>query len=271
METVLYADVLFLIDFSMDYLSLYAASRLLSLRTSLWRTSLAAILGAVYSVLSVLIGADGIPGAICTVFVSVLMTVISFGTLGGWRALFRKSVTVWGCGTLLGGIVTAFSGMFGTAVAEGGGDLLCAGVIAVLALIRFARRRLAHGIAEITVSYGENTWQGNALIDSGNLLTDPIGGYAVILLRPTEAYTLLGRLTDTLYKGEAAEGSVGVRIVPMRAADGTRLVYGFLCKEVRIRAGGRMYVRTAVVCVDHGAGGDGYGGCAALLPASLVS
>lgn len=271
METVLYADVLFLIDFSMDYLSLYAASRLLSLRTSLWRCVLAAILGGLYGVFAVVLGADGLLGALCTVAVSVLLSLVSFGTDGGVRGVARASVTVWGCGTLLGGVMTAFSGMLGTAAAEGGGDFLCAGIVAAFSLIRFARRKLAHGTAEITVRYEERMWQGSALIDSGNLLTDPIGGYAVILLRASEARVLLGELTDTLYKGNLADGGTGVRVVPMRTPDGTRLLYGFLCKEVQITRGGRTLCRTAVVCVDHGAAEGGYGGCAALLPASLIA
>jgi len=49
-ETVLYADVLFLINFSMDFLSLYAAGAFLSLRRSVGRMSAAAAIGAVYAV-----------------------------------------------------------------------------------------------------------------------------------------------------------------------------------------------------------------------------
>lgn len=269
-ETILYADVLFLIDFSMDYLSLYAAARLLSLRTSLWRTSAAAVLGGLYGVFAVVFGADGLLGALCTAAVSVILSLVSFGADGGLRGVLRASVTVWGCGTLLGGVMTAFTGMFGTAAAKGGGDFLCAGIVAAFALIRFARRKLAHGKAEITVEYEGRTWQGNALIDSGNLLTDPISGYAVILLRAAESRILLGEYTDTVYRGIVNEESRGVRVVPMRNTDGTRLLYGFLCREVQIRRGGKTRTRTAVVCVDHGAPEGGYGGCAALLPASLT-
>ena len=271
METVLYADVLFLIDFSMDYLSLYAAGRLLSLQTSLWRTVLAAALGGIYGVLAVLFGADGLPGALCAVAVSALLSLIAFGRMGGRRSFIRASITVWGCGVLLGGVMTAFSSLFGTAAVQGGGDILCAGIVAFFALIRFARRKIARCTAEITLSRDGCIWRGSALIDSGNLLTDPIGGYPVILLGAAAARSLLGDLTDTLYKGELTELGMGVRVVPMRTADGTRLLYGFLCKEVLIRRGGREYMRTAVVCVDHFAKEGGYGGCAALLPASLVT
>ena len=59
METVLYADVLFLINFSMDYLSLYAVSRLLALPSRAWRMLAGAGVGGVYGVLSVVLCAKG--------------------------------------------------------------------------------------------------------------------------------------------------------------------------------------------------------------------
>ncbi len=270
METVLYADVLFVIDFCMDYLSLYAASRLLARHTGLPRCILAAMLGALYGVLAVVLGLDGIPGAICTAGVSVLMTVIAFGVQGGAVAVFRAAFTVWGCGALLGGVMTAFSGMFGVSVMRGGADLLCTGGVTAFALIRLARRRLCRGTAEILLTYGERRWQGTALVDSGNLLTDPIGGYAVILLGAPHARVLLGAAADTLFRGDFSEIGTGVRAVPVRGVDGTRILYGYLCREVKIARGGQSTVRSAVVCVDHGAPADGYGGCAALLPASLL-
>ena len=270
METVLYADILFLIDFSMDYLSLYAAARLLSLRTSIWRTVIAAALGGLYGIAAVLFGLDGLPGTLCAVGVSVLLSLIAFGKSGGRRDLMRASVTVWGCGALLGGVMTAFSSLFGTAIVQGGGDILCAGAAVFFAFVRFSKRKFARGTAEIKLTRGERVWQGSALIDSGNLLTDPIGGYAVILLRVKEARELLGEDADTLYKGDISKIGVGVRAVPMRTADGTRLLYGFLCRDVGICRGHRRQMRTAVVCVDHAAAESGYGGCAALLPASLV-
>ena len=270
-DTVLYADVLFLIDFSMDYLSLFAAAKLLSLPTTLPRCVLASAVGGLYGIVAVLFLPGGFFGAIFAVFVSMLLSVIAFGLEGGLRSLLRTTLTVWGAGTLLGGIMTAFSGLFGGSLSVGGGDMLLAGGIALVGCIRFARRRLAGGYAEIVISREGRTWQGRALVDSGNLLTDPIGGYPVVLLSLPAARELLGTLADTVFKGEPAEVSVGVRAVAVRTVGGTRLIYGFLCRDLTIRRGGREVHRCAVVSVDHGAdGASGYGGAPALLPASLL-
>ena len=48
MQTV-YIDIFFLINFSMDFLSLFIASRLLSRKVRLWRLALSALLGGAYA------------------------------------------------------------------------------------------------------------------------------------------------------------------------------------------------------------------------------
>jgi hypothetical protein len=167
--------------------------------------------------------------------------------------------------------MTAFSGLFGTELFVGGADFICAAAVMLFACIRTVRRRCTRGFAEIGIPFGENLWKGRALIDSGNLLTDPIGGYPVVLLRAEEARLLLGVQADTAFRGQAEAAETGVRAVPVRTADGTRMLYGFLCRGLILYRGRRTFCRCAVVCVDHGADpGGGYGGCAALLPASLI-
>lgn len=270
MESVLYADVLFLIDFCMDYLSLYAAGKLLSLPMKLGRTVLAALLGGLYGVLAVLLRVDGFPGVLVAVGISLGMTLVAFGMREGVRGLFRTAFTVWGAGVLLGGAMTAISGLFGTSgeYAAGGGSLLVSILLAMLGLARFSRQRFTRGTAEVVITAGEVRWEGKGLLDSGNLLTDPIGGHPVILLRAEAARSLLGEAVDTIFRGEAVTGAVGIRVIPVHTVNETRILYGFFGKDILLRQGKRVRHRCAVVCVDHNA--EGYGGCDALLPISLM-
>jgi len=270
MDTVLYADVLFLIDFSMDYLSLFAAAKLLSLRTTWLRSVLAAVMGGLYGIASVLWLPGGVIGAVLTVGISLLMSLTAFGLAGGPSSLLRSTLTVWGCGALLGGIMTAFSTLFGGTFTAGGGDVLCAGGLALLGSIRFARRQFTRGYADLVIPWETECFEARALIDSGNLLRDPVSGYPVVLLSVWAARGFLGELADTAYRGETAYVPGGVRIVPMHGVNGTRLLYGFLCRDLQIRRGRRTVRRCAVICVDHGAAESGYAGCPALLPASLL-
>ena len=50
-----YADLLFLVNFSMDFLCLYLSVKLLHLPRARWRMLLAAALGGVYSVVALLL------------------------------------------------------------------------------------------------------------------------------------------------------------------------------------------------------------------------
>ena len=148
METVLYADVLFLINFSMDYLSLYAVSRLLALPSRAWRMLAGAVLGGLYGVLSVVLFIQGFVGATITFFVSCGMVFITFGHCDSVRGFFRAVFSVWGIGALIGGFMTLFSGMFhGEAPHDTDADIPAA-VLAVILFIRMAARRRGRGYAD---------------------------------------------------------------------------------------------------------------------------
>lgn len=271
-ETVLYADVLFAIDFSMDFLSLYAAGALLSLRRSVGRMSAAASVGALYAVAVTALQIGGLGGASGALLVSGLMTLIAFGRGGSVRGFLRTAAAVWGCGALLGGFMTLISGLFGGTLPGGGAaDLFFAGTAALLGFGRLLRGWVGCGFAEISVPYGENVCECRALIDSGNLLTDPLSALPVILVCAKEARRFAGDETDGKFRGiPQADASVrgGVRIVPRRCGGETKLLYGFLCPAVQIRRGGKSVCRRAVICIDHDA--DSYAGCGALLPSSLL-
>ncbi len=271
-ETVLYADVLFLINFSMDFLSLYAAGAFLSLRRSVGRMSAAAAIGAVYAVAVTAQQIGGIAGAAGALLISALMTLIAFGKGESLRGFFRTAAAVWGCGALLGGFMTLFSGLFGGTLPGGGAaDLFFAGAAALLGFGRLLRGRIGRGFAEISVPYGENICECRALIDSGNLLRDPISALPVILICAEEARRFAGDETDSRFRGvPQTDASMrgGVRVVPRRCGDETKLLYGFLCPAVQIRRGGKCISRRAVICIDHDT--DNYAGCGALLPASLL-
>lgn len=272
METVLYADVLFLINFSMDYLSLFAAARLLALPTKTKRMLAGAALGGIYGVLATAMAWQGILGALTAFLASCAMGWIAFGRCGGRGGFFRAVFSVWGIGALLGGFMTVFSGLFQGSVPYSAGADFPVAIAAAILFVRLLCRRGGRGYAEVSFSYGENGYTGRALIDSGNLLRDPISALPVVLIRASEARAFAGGEVDGKFAGIMPDGiglSPGVRAVPMRGADGTRILYGFLCREVHIRRGGKSVCRSAVICVDRAAG-DGYGGCGVLLPASLL-
>ena len=78
MVTDVYADLLFLINFSMDYLCLYICARVLHRKMSLVKMIIAASIGGIYSVISLLLGLGGILSLTVDVAVCVAMCAIVF-------------------------------------------------------------------------------------------------------------------------------------------------------------------------------------------------
>lgn len=266
---ILYADVLFLINFSMDFLSLYAAGRLLSRSLSVWRMSAAAGIGALYATAATALSFGGILGAACAALCSLCMTAAAFGV----QDLLRTSLAVWGSGALLGGSMTLLSGLFGGTLPGGGyADLIAAAAAFSLGIGRLCRRRMHRGYAQVRIPYGENVYEGRALIDSGDLLCDPLSGAPVVLLCPAAARALAGDEAVGKFAGHIAPDSAargGVRAVPVRTVGGVRILYGFFCPRLVILRGRERLCRSAVVCVDRDA--ETYGGAPVLLPAALLS
>lgn len=199
MTTVLYADVLFIINFSMDFLSIYITAKLLSLRQSAIRFTAAAVLGALGATVMTALGITSFPEALLTVLLSFAMTAVALGA-GSLRAFLVRSFALWGAGALLGGAVSVLCSLGESPVIEqhtAAADsphmiYLAAGAVLVFIFVRLIRPKLAQKVAEITIRLGENSITVPALVDSGNLAADPISGAPVIFISKAEAVRLLG-------------------------------------------------------------------------------
>ena len=96
LETVLYADVLFAINLSMDFISLWAAALLGCKPRRALRMSAAAALGGIYAVVSIVAGIHGLWQYISAAGASFIMCLISFGKCGGLRGLLKQSAPIFG-------------------------------------------------------------------------------------------------------------------------------------------------------------------------------
>ena len=116
MTTVLYADVLFVINFAMDFISLWVTSKLLSIRQSARRYALAAAIGALSATAMTALSVEGIVEAAAALALSVVMSLVAYG-FGSARRLVGRSLALWGAGALIGGAVTALCSLGGRGIA----------------------------------------------------------------------------------------------------------------------------------------------------------
>ena len=108
---VVYADVLFLVNFSADYLVLLTVGRLRRMRLKRFRLILGSLFGALYAV-PALILIPTYPLQVVSVLLSgVALTLIGLG-FPGWRRFLSLIVLVWVVSFLYGGAVTVLFGLF---------------------------------------------------------------------------------------------------------------------------------------------------------------
>lgn len=284
-----YADLLFLINWGMDGLCLCLTGRLLHRPLRPLRLGVAAALGGVYAVLALLPEVGWGMALLWDVGVCVLMCGLAFGGrgTGGVGGLLSTAAVYTALSLGLGGIMT---GLFNLANRAGLDRLLPAGeegltawLFALLAGVsggvtllwgRFLRRRTATRSCVLTVEHGGKTLTLRGLVDTGNLLRDPVGGRPVIcvsrrrlegMLSPALSACLQGDVPADLPPEEAAI----LRVIPAVTAAGETLLYGFRPHSVTLSAEGRRGERVSRVDVILAAA-DGLTEADALVPAELL-
>ena len=199
MEQIIYGDVLFIINFSMDFLSLYITSKLIHREPSVFALVFGASIGALYGVISVFQRGNIVISFFINVSVAMLMCYIIFG-FSSIMALIRNTVVFYAVGLLLGGSMTALytlinNGLSGRGIViDGQSAVLFTDIpiwsfalLAILSVILsyvfsfVLKKKGEQKTAKLTVTYKNKTVELSGLCDSGNLLCEPAGGAAVAI------------------------------------------------------------------------------------------
>ncbi len=286
-ETV-YADVLFLINFSMDFLCFYICSHLLCIKLRLWRTTLASALGGIYSVAALFIPACRIGALLLDLSVMLGMVALAIPRRDMGRNRYIISFPLYAAvAAALGGAMTAIYNLFnskgfGDGLAENGGEdhltlwgfaLLAASAAA--ATLCGGRRIKLLGLsdrASVEITNLARSVSLEALVDSGNLLTDPIGGRQVMLCELAAVEPIL----PPEVTGAIKSGGVGaisdlppellssIRLIPAASASGEAMLIALKVDELRVNGGETDLLLAPVKGRLRAAG------CSALLPPGII-
>lgn len=244
MGQTVYADVLFLINFSMDFLVFYICARLSRRRLYPVRCALAAIVGGAYGVAVLFIPEGGILPIVCDLVSLGVICMIAFYTKDGrFRDLVGRCALFAGVSAILGGIMTALYSALnrsGLAVleAENGDDisvwlfalLAAAGGAAAFAGGKRMRRLASAKQADIIISFGSNSARLRAMTDTGNMLSDPLSGRGVVLCELDAVRSIFPpELVEFWHSGEISASAAlpekyasMLRFIPARGALGGR-------------------------------------------------
>ncbi len=188
-QTVIYSDILFIINFSIDLLCLFITSRLNYRAAKVYRLIISAIIGGAYAFVPYLFYYGTAVGVILHIAAAGGMVWVAFGKteLKKMLILFLTFVT---SEALIGGLVNGFYGMSYrysdgryAEISAGSFAIICAlSAFVALSYGFIARKRIHTRSVSVTLVLGNERIRADLLCDSGNLVTEPFSALPVIVL-----------------------------------------------------------------------------------------
>ncbi len=257
-----YLEPVFAVNAVMDLLVLTIAGRLSGQRARLPRYLGAAALGGLYAAAALLPFCRVLEGVLPKALLSVLMALVAW-RLKGWLTLLKGWASIVGVTAVGGGVALAAEVLLDTGSPAGTvrlshNALLLAlfGAGAMVAFSTSAMRRRG-GIGQrlaVRVWVGGKRLELDGLLDTGNLLREPLSGLPVMLLDRKLGPRISGSDAVEVPFGTAGQGVTTVRAVPAEHVE--------VLLRGRWRNAGDMYLAAS--------GSAFAGGVEALLPPAAV-
>ena len=280
MKQTIYLDVLFCVNFVIDYLLLLSVGYILSLSAKRIRYTISACVGGLCSFVILLPPMPFWLASIVSVVEAILMTIAAFMPIRG-RQLFKAFCVLFiisfcFCGGMLA-LLTLFSPkntvVRNSAVYIGVPPLLLVGISLVCYLIlRFIYSIVCRGSAVSSeccamVEYMGKTVTAKGIVDTGNNLHEPFSGDCVIVGREDVFKEMLDR-KNVFSTAENAVKQGGVRLIPFSSVGGEGLIPAFKPSGLTIFVDKRTIRTSAYIAVcSEKAFSDG---CELLVPGELI-
>mgnify|MGYP004469320969 CR=1 FL=1 len=204
---VAYLDLIFLENTVMNYLILYTSGKLLNRKIKKSRLLLASGIGALY-VLSLCIKIPNLLLNISKIIIPILLVKISFNSIGIKR-LLKECIVFFFISFIFSGCALGFIHIFKPKVVHMvngiiiGGEhifeiLMLSTIISFILikvsinLIKFKQKLNKNDmLCNLIIGLGKNSIKVKALLDTGNLLTDPITKSPVVIVEKEKLLALI--------------------------------------------------------------------------------
>ncbi len=286
MENDVYIDLLFLINFSMDFLCLYITAGILHRKKSPWRLILASALGGIYSVVSLCWGIGGILSFSLDIVSCLVICAVAFAGVGGFGAYMLSSLLFVGVSMMTGGCMSALFNLLNRidlpleGMGEDGISVWAFALLAIAAgLITLLGGRLISGKTsvrdcELSVEFDGKTQTYHALCDSGNLVRDPISGRAVIFLDRQASNGFFDADAIESFKNGVAPKNHSystMRLIPINTVSGSSVIVALLPQRltvtVRAKKEKSFCPDALIAFTDIGRSADGHN---AVVPCEII-
>ena len=281
----LYIDVYFLINFTVDILSLYFAARFSKIPTNARRLIASATVGAL-----VACGVILLPEYNVIKFVFATVGLVAMGFIAPKGVKTRRRVKyifaflifealVGGCVYFLWGILDKY--LYGFFVgAEGGAvnrKMLFLSLIILLSigvfkmLVSFFSNIEGERSVEVEICFFDKRAVVTAFVDSGNLAVDPMDMSPVLLIKKDFAKRILPQNIEDLCDIDSLDRGVKkrIRLIPVSRGDKTHVLVGVKADSVKLIRGDSSEQISVTLAIDKE--GGSFGGFEALIPSAVLN
>ena len=259
MGQIVYADLLFLVNFTMDFLCFFVTARILCRPFKVWRCCIASVLGGVYSVVVLFAGFNAVIGLLADLGFCIIMCLVAYGIKENQTGTFLFHATVYfGVSVGTGGCMTAMYSLLnrmdlpldkvesnpdGISVWLFGLLAVASGVIAAFGGKIF-KNVSNDAIVSVYISYNKREATLNGIIDTGNMLKDPISGKPVMIINSSYLSKLISdECIEFALRGDILNimresPEHRVRLVPIHTAAGSAMICAFVPDKATITTSG---------------------------------
>ena len=289
MQTDVYVDILFLINFSMDYLCLYVTARVLHQRMLLPRMLLACALGGAYSVVSLLLPLNAPLELAADGFMCIVICLAAFYSRGTRLGSALATVFLYvGISMMTGGCMTAIFNLLNKLslplylVGEDGVSTYIFAFLAAIAGIislksgQIISKKGSVRECKVCLKFCGTDFEFSGFADSGNLVKDPISGRPIIFLDRSELEKKCSLdFLDDFAKGILPNSTLamGLRIVNLHTASGSSAAVAARPESLTIEYCDSRGVRhtlfpdALIAATDVGRSANGYN---AIVPSEII-
>ncbi len=266
---VIYSDLLFLINFSLDFICLFITDRVLNCGAKTKFLLLASLFGGLYSFVPYLFEASPIITFPLHILASLVICFIAFSFRDA-RRFFTTALTFIVSSALLGGIITSVyslssrysDGIYSETDAISFCLICVFSAFIALSYGMICKKKIHTKSVEVRILSGSEKIGARLLVDSGNLVTEPFSSLPVIVVASSA-------LPFPFDSPESELFPKPIRAIPFSTSAGRSCFFGFRPDKIEIiRIGQKSKIVEAFIGIDTER--QTYSGYDGLMPSSLL-
>lgn len=287
-EPKVYADLTFLINFTMDFLILWATARFSRFNISYGRLLLTSLLGGIYGTAYLYANLAKFYSLPAKIIFSFLLILAAFGPLT-WKEIKKAVLIFYGISLAVAGATVAVSfakqsaGDFSWSTFYLGGGIVCALLIGLYGEKYISQSLLPARLKyQINLRFDKNACTGEGFLDTGNGLRDPITRRPIVVAEyallksclPDDFKLAMENYQDENEKLEAVSKSTWgnrLRLIPFSSIGKKNgLLIGIRCDELSVKRGKKEILHKNLVIGIYPHKLSSEDGYQLLIPSELV-